>query len=112
MNILKKYQKLSIEDKGNITIYSIFNSIYDILNENNISLNDNEIMNIEELTYNLYIDDDSYNFSPYKIGNFITNCYIVDNTFINKMEEFKYDDILEAINNDNYDFYIDNKYER
>lgn len=112
MNILNKYQQLASEDKNNIIIYNIFNSIYDVLNEKNTVLNDDEIMNIEDLVYDLYIDDDCYNFSSSKIADFITKCYVDDNNFFNRIKDIQYDDILDAIDVENYNFYRNNNYER
>ena len=38
---------------------------------------------------------------------FLTECYAKDNSFMDKVADMDYSDILQAIDNDNYDFYKD-----
>ena len=40
MNILEMYKRLSKEDKGNLTIYCIYDSIYSIAESNNVEIDD------------------------------------------------------------------------
>ena len=106
MNILEMYKKLSKEDKANLSIYCIYDSIYDVAKNEEVELDDKIVTDIQELTYNLYLDD-ARNLSLSQIAYFITECYIENETFLDKVKDFDYDDILEAVENDNYDFYKD-----
>ncbi|MBR1376689.1 MAG: hypothetical protein IJ565_02630 [Bacilli bacterium] len=108
MNTLERYRNLSNEDKGNLTIYTIYNSIHDVIKENDAEISDEIILDIQELAYDIYIEDTFSNVSASSIGYFITECYVKDNQFLEKIDEISYDDILSAIENDNYDFYKDN----
>ena len=53
MNILKMYKKLSKEDKANLSIYCIYDSIYDVAKNEEVELDDKIVTDIQELTYNL-----------------------------------------------------------
>ena len=50
MNILEMYKRLSKEDKSNLTIYSIYDSIYDVAKNENFEISDKivEANNYEE----------------------------------------------------------------
>ena len=112
MNILEMYKRLSNEDKGNLTIYTIYDSIYSSARNEEIELKDEVAKNIQELSYDLYIEDDNYKLSAQEIADFITRCYSNDYKFLEKIEDISYDDILEAIDNNDYDFYKNNEMER
>lgn len=105
MNKLGMYKKLSFEDRSNITIYGIYNSIYEIARNNNIVLSDDVVIDIQKLSYDLWLDDEYYNLSENKIADFITECYIKDNEFLMKADDIDYNVILEAIDDNDYDFY-------
>lgn len=118
MNTLEMYKRLSNEDKGNLTIYSIYDSIYSVARNEEKELSDDIVKDIQELAHDLYLDDEYYNLSSPKIADFLTRCYVKDNEFLKKIEDVDYSDILEAISDDDYDFYeneeikiIDIKYE-
>ena len=112
MDILERYKQLSNEDKSNLTMYTIYDSIYDVSRNREILLDDNTVKKIQELAYDLYIEDEYYNFSSDKIAYFLTECYSIDKDFLNKVDDIDYDDILEAIDNDDINFFKDNEMER
>ena len=51
------------------------------------------------------LEDIGYKLSQSEIAAFLTSCYINDNSFLTKVEDIDYSDILEAISDDDYDFY-------
>lgn len=106
MNILEMYKRLSNEDKTNLTIYSIYDGIYDGANENDFEISDEVAIDLQEMAHNLFNEEENLT-SPNKIGRFLSECYIRDNDFIRKYneEEFMYDDLLQAIVDDNLEFY-------
>lgn len=112
MNILEMYKRLSKEDKSNLTVYCIYDSIYDVARNNNIEISDELAMNIQELAHDLYLEDEYINLSASQIAFFLTECYAKDNTFMDKVEDIDYDDILQAVENDNHEFYIEEEMER
>lgn len=112
MKNLEMYKKLSNEDKSNLTIYCIFDSIYDVARNHEVDIEDGIVLDIQELSHDVYLDDEYYNFSQSKIADFITECYVNDNDFLNKIKDISYSDILDAIENDNYDFYKDTNFEQ
>lgn len=112
MNILEMYKRLSKEDKSNLTVYCIYDSIYDVARNNNIEISDELAMNIQELAHDLYLEDEYMNLSASQIAFFLTECYAKDNTFMDKVEDIDYDDILQAVENDNHEFYIEEEMER
>ena len=105
MEILEMYKTLSDKDKLNLIEYCIFKSIYDVARNEYVELSDDIVKAIEEFAYDLYIEDSTYKLSQSEIGCFITECYINDNNFLEKVEDTSYSDILEAIDNNYYDFY-------
>lgn len=105
MKKLDMYKRLSKDDKHNLITYCIYDTIYDVMRNENASLDDDIIEEIEDKSYDLYIEDDYYDLSHSKIAYFITECYIHDNNFLEKINDISYNDILEAINDDDYDFY-------
>lgn len=107
MNSLERYKMLSNEDKSNLTIYSIYDSIYDVAKNEDINISDDIVTGIKELAYDLYLDDEYMNLSAPQIAFFLTECYAKDNSFMDKVADMDYSDILQAIDNDNYDFYKD-----
>lgn len=112
MNTLEMYKRLSNEDKTHLTVYCIYDSIYDVARNNNIEISDELAMNIQELAYDLYLEDEYMNLSASQIAFFLTECYAKDNTFMDKVEDIDYDDILQAVENDNHEFYIEEEMER
>ena len=112
MNILEKYKNLSAEDKGNLTIYSIYNDIYDSARNSNFNISDEDAMSIQETAYQLYLDDECYHLSAPEIAYFLTDCYAHDKNFINEIDEFDSDEILQAVDNYNIDFYKEDELEK
>lgn len=112
MNTLERYKKLSKEDKNNITVYSMYNSIYSIADNENYEISDGDVERIKELSYYVYLKDGYYNLSPSKISDFITECYICHNVSLEKMEDAHWSDILEAIDNNNCEFCMSEEMER
>ena len=55
MNKLEMYKELSSENKSNLTIYCIFDSIYCIARNNDIDIDDEKVLDIQELSYDLYL---------------------------------------------------------
>lgn len=106
------YKRLSNEDKTHLTVYCIYDSIYDVARNNNIEISDELAMNIQELAHDLYLEDEYMNLSASQIAFFLTECYAKDNTFMDKVEDIDYDDILQAVENDNHEFYIEEEMER
>lgn len=107
MKTLNMYKKLSKEDKYNLIAYCIYDTIYDVMRNENVFLNDDIVETIKEKSYDLYIEDDYYKLSQSEIAHFIAECYINDEKFFDKIENISYNDILEAINDSEYDFYED-----
>lgn len=107
MSLYEKYKNLSNDDTDNLLKYVIYDSIIDISRENNIVLSENEIEKLQSKSYGLYIEDDYYKLSPIAISDFITQCYIKDNDFLNKIDLLKNEYIYDAIENNNYNFYKD-----
>lgn len=107
MNKLDMYKRLSKEDRVNLITYCIYDTIYDVMRNENVTLDDDIVETIKEKAYDLYIEDDYYKLSQSEIAHFITECYIHDNKFFEKIEDISYEDILEAINDSEYDFYED-----
>lgn len=112
MNILEMYKRLSKEDKSHLTVYCIYDSIYDVVRNENTEISDEIATDIQQLAYDLYIDDCGYKLSQSEIAHFLTKCYIEDNTFLEKIDDIDYSDVLEAISDDDYDFYKDEEMER
>ena len=112
MNTLEMYKRLSNEDKTHLTVYCNYDSIYDVARNNNIEISDELDMNIQELAHDLYLEDEYMNLSASQIAFFLTECYEKDNTFMDKVEDIDYDDILQAVENDNHEFYIEEEMDR
>lgn len=112
MNILEMYKRLSNEDKSHLTVYCIYDSIYDVAKNQDYEITDKVAVDLQELAYDLYLEDNGYKLSQSEIAHFLTNCYINDNSFLDKIEDTDYSDILEAISDDDYEFYKDEKLER
>lgn len=107
MNLLEMYKRLSNEDKSHLTIYCIYNSIYDVAKNENIDISDKIAIDIQELAYDLYIEDQYRNLSASQIAFFLTECYSKNNKFMDIVEDLDYDDILQAVQDDEHDFYED-----
>lgn len=112
MNKLEMYKRLSNEDKSNLTIYCIYDSIFDVARNQNIEISDELAMDIQELAYDLYLDDEYRNLSASQVAFFLTECYAKDNTFMEKVEDIDYDDILQAVEDDDHEFYLEEEMER
>ena len=106
MDILERYKQLSNEDKSNLTIYTIYDSIYDVIKNKELIINDDTIKEIQEWAYELYIKVSN------KIAFFITECYSSDKDFLSKLEDIYYDDFMQAVVDDNLNFYIKDELER
>lgn len=112
MNILEMYKRLSKKDKANLTVYCIYDSIYDASRNQGIDISDEVATNIQELAHDLYLEDEYMNLSASQIAFFLTECYAKDNTFMEKVEDMDYADILQAVEDDEHDFYIEEEMER
>lgn len=112
MTTLEMYKTLSEQDKKNLTVYSIYNSIYTIAKNNSYEITDNEVERIKELSHYLYLKDECYNLSFVRISDFLTECYIQNNVSLDKLESADWNDVLEAVDNDNYEFCNENEIER
>lgn len=112
MDILEQYKKLSNEDKRNLNRYCIFNSIYDVARNENFDISDELVLEIQEISYDLSLEDEDYNLSETQISDFITTCYIKDNDFLEKLNDMDYSNILGAINDNDSDFYKELEQER
>lgn len=112
MNKLEMYKRLSNEDKSNLTIYCIYDSIFDVAKNQNIEISDELAMDIQELAHDLYLDDEYRNLSASQIAFFLTECYAKDSTFMEKVEDMDYDDILQAVEDDDHEFYLEEEMER
>ena len=112
MNILEMYKRLSNEDKSHLTVYCIYDSIYDVARNEDFDLSDKVAIDIQQLAYDLWLDDEYMNLSASQIAYFLTECYVKDNTFMDKVEDIDYDEILQAVEDDDYDFYKEEEMER
>ena len=112
MNILEMYKRLSNEDKSHLTVYCIYDSIYDVARNEDFDLSDKVAIDIQQLAYDLWLDDEYMNLSAPQIAYFLTECYVKDNTFMDKVEDIDYDEILQAVEDDDYDFYKEVEMER
>ena len=111
MNKLEMYKRLSQEDKDNLVMYSIYNVIYDAAKNHNSNISDIEVDKLANLSYDIYLDDSTYDFPWDRITYFIADCYLEGNASIDVMERCGYDDILDAIDSydSNYDFISKNE---
>lgn len=109
MNTLEMYKKLSREDKNNLTAYSIYESIYTIARNNDYEITDDEVERIKNLSHYVYLKDEYYNLSSARISDFITECYTEHKVPLDKMEDASWSDILEAVDNSDYEFCDDEK---
>lgn len=112
MTTLEMYKTLSGQDKKNLTVYSIYNSIYTIAKNNSYEITDNDVDRIKGLSHYLYLKDEYYNLSSARISDYITECYIKNNNSLDKLEDANWNDTLEAIDNNDYEFCIENAMER
>lgn len=112
MNILEMYKRLSNEDKSHLTVYCIYDSIYDVARNESTEISDEVAVDIQQLAYDLWLDDEYMNLSATQIAYFLTECYVKDNTFMEKVDDIDYDDILQAVEDEDYDFYKEEEMER
>ena len=105
MNILHRYKNLSEEDKENLTIYNIYSSIYSVFKNNMLEVNDDTVLSIKDLSHKLYLKDEYYNLSEVQIADFLSDCYVLNHTFLKQVENVSYNDILTAIDEKDYNFY-------
>lgn len=107
MNILERYKNLPDEDKKHLSIYCIYNDIYSSAQNNNYNISDDDTMKIQEISYQLYLDDEYNHLSAPDIAYFLTDCYSRDETFLDKIEDLEDCDILQAVVDYNLNFYKD-----
>lgn len=107
MKSLEMYKELSQEDKKNLTTYCIYDSIYTVAQNENYKISDDEVERIKNLSHYLYLKDEYYNLSPARISDYITIGCIEHEIPLEKYEDMNWNDILELVDNDNYDFYKD-----
>lgn len=112
MNTLEMYKRLSNEDKTHLSVYCIYDSIYSIARNNEYKITDDEVERIKELSYYTYLKDEYYNLSPARISDFVAKCYITHNVPLEKMEDVSWSDLLEAVDNGDYEFCIEEEMER
>ena len=112
MNTLEMYKKLSNEDKTNLTTYSIYESIYNMAKNFNYDITDDEVEKIKALSNYIYLKDEYYNLSPTKISDFIMECYLKHKISLDKLETVSWNNLIEAIDNNNYKFCISEENER
>lgn len=112
MNEMKRFNKLDQEDKDNLTTYMIFNEIIDTLKNDDKEININDILEIKDLVMDVYLDDEYYNYSPTKIADYITIGYLDNNISLDKLEESDRTDMYMGIDNDDYDWLLENEMER
>lgn len=105
MNTLEKYKNFTNSEKENITEYFIYKSIYDIANNYNHNLSDDEVVRIMELSKSVYLKDDEYNLSLATISDYVVKCLVIYDIPLNKLEKTDSTDLLDAIyHNDNNRF--------
>lgn len=112
MNTLEMYKRLSREDKNNLTAYCIYDSIYTVSKNNDCELSDDEVERLKELSHYVYLKDEYYNFSSARISDFLTECYTDHKIPLETMEDASWSDILEAVDNEDYEFCMEEKMER
>ncbi|MCI9434901.1 MAG: hypothetical protein HFI86_06505 [Bacilli bacterium] len=112
MTTLEMYKTLSEQDRKNLTVYSIYNSIYTVAKNNSYELTDDEVERIKELSNYTYLKDEYYNLSSVRISDFLTECYVKQNVSLDKLESVDWNDILDAVDNNNYEFCNKNEIER
>lgn len=112
MNKLEMYKRLSNEDKSNLTIYCIYDSIYINARDYDKEISDDDVERICELSHYLYLKDEYYNFSSSKIADYLTIGYLEHNISLDKLEEADRSDIYMGIDNDEYDWLLENEMER
>lgn len=105
MNILDRFKKLPDDDKKHLTIYCIYNEIYNSAQNNNFEITDEEAMTIQEKSYDLYINDNYGHMPASEIAYFITDCYSKDNSFLEKIDDLEDYQILQAVEDYDLNFY-------
>ena len=111
MNILEKFKNLSNEDKKHLSIYCIYNEIYGSAESNNFDISDEDAMRIQEISYELFLNDKYGCSSAPNIAYFLTDCYSKDSLFLNKLDDFEDYQILEAVEDYNLNFYKEDELE-
>lgn len=101
---LEMYKKLSKQDKNNLLDYSIYNDIYCMANINNYNISDVEVNRIKDLTLTIYLKDDTYGFSTSKISDYLSDAVEKANISLDTLERKNYYDLLEKINEDDFNF--------
>lgn len=112
MNKLEMYKRLSNEDKSNLTAYCIYDSIYINARNSDKEISDEDVERIYELSHYLYLKDEYYDFSSSKIADYITIGYLDNNISLDKLEEVDRTDMYMGIDNDDYDWLLENEMER
>lgn len=111
MNILERYKKLPVDDKKHLTLYCIYNEIYSSAQNNNFEISDEDVMTIQEKSYDLYINDNYGHMSAPEIAYFLTDCYSKDDLFLNKIEDYEDYQILQAVEDYDLNFYKEDELE-
>lgn len=93
--------KLHLKDMENL------NAIFGCMKSENVVLSDDEIRKIAGFSKELWLKDESYNFELYTLAYYICKAYIEDNDFFNHVKDYSYHKILDALDNDNLHFYLD-----
>ena len=105
-------KRLSNENKNNLTVYCIYDSIYSVSKNEGYTLSDDEVERIKELAHYAYLKDEYYNYSASRISDFITDCYINHDVPLEKMEDASWSDLLQAVEDDDYEFCLEEEMER
>ena len=109
---LEMYKNLSEDDKNNLSTYEIYNSIYIIAKNHDYDITDDEVEEIKDLAHYASLKDEYYNFSPARISDFITESYIEHNVSLDKIGDASWSDLLEAVDNEDYEFCVEEEMER
>ena len=111
MNILENYKKLPDEDKKHLTIYCIYNDIYDCARNNNYEISDEDAISIQERSYDLYLNDEYNHLSAPNIAYFLTDCFCNDKEFLSKLDDLEEYQILQAVEDYDLNFYKEEELE-
>lgn len=104
MNSLERYKMLSDEDKSNLIVYCVYDSIYFNAKEKNYEISDEEVNRIKDLSYSVYLKDEYYDLSPSHISDYITRGYLEYKIPLEKFENMNRYSILEAVDDNKYIF--------
>ena len=85
------------KNSKNLITCCIYSIICETADTYHTILQNSEIEKIKEVVLNLYENDDFFNLSEEKIGESITECYIDNKNFLNRISEMDEFDILDHI---------------